>query len=122
MILWDGYARLERERGNVKAAREVYKTALQAARALRPEQGTKTEDETELWAAWADMEWERGENSTCLAILIAATVGDGDIGEILVVFKPWFSFKLTIGVASLTPSPVNMLKASRVSPKQFVQC
>lgn len=81
LVLWDGYARLERQRGNVAAARAVYITALQAVFATK-EQSAATVDEAELWAAWAMMEWEEGEEGRCLGVLVAtAGVGQSDIGK-----------------------------------------
>lgn len=76
LILWDGYARLERQRGNISAARAVYVAALQAARALRQPRESLVyemkEDEVELWSAWAEMEWEEGEEARCLEVLVLA--------------------------------------------------
>lgn len=70
-VLWDGYARVERQRGNFAAARTVYATALQAARALRPGVlGLSDEEQAELWASWAEMEWEQGNEARCLAVLL----------------------------------------------------
>jgi hypothetical protein len=59
LVLWDGYARV------------VYATALQAARALRPG-GLEFSDEeqAELWASWAEMEWEQGNDARCLAVVL----------------------------------------------------
>ncbi|WVR06081.1 hypothetical protein IAU60_003109 [Kwoniella sp. DSM 27419] len=81
LLLWDGYARLERQRGNVSAARTVYVTALQAARALRHGE-IQSEDELDLWAGWAEMEWESSEDVRCLEVLsLAAGVGGDDFGQ-----------------------------------------
>ena len=75
LVLWDGYARLERQRGNVGAARAVYVAALQAVHARRGGLGERvvpTEDETELWSGWAEMEWDEGEMARCLEVLVMA--------------------------------------------------
>ncbi|WVQ77105.1 hypothetical protein IAR50_006788 [Cryptococcus sp. DSM 104548] len=81
LLLWDGYARLERQRGNVEAARTVYVTALQAALQARSD-GGKTEDEMDLWAGWAEMEFEegQGERGRCLDVVVmAAGIGEDRI-------------------------------------------
>jgi hypothetical protein len=70
-VLWDGYARVERQRGNFAAARAVYATALQAARSLRPGVLVSSDEEqAELWASWAEMEWEQGDEARCLAVVL----------------------------------------------------
>ena len=86
LVLWDGYARLERQRGNIAAARAVYVTALQAVQARRGGDGQKeipTEDETELWSGWAGMEFEELERERCLEVLVMATGMDiSRLGEL----------------------------------------
>jgi hypothetical protein len=80
-VLWDGYARLERQRDNIQSARTVYVTALQAARARTQVAASVTnEDEAELWASWAEMEWEAGNAARCLAVL--ALPWQDDIGSL----------------------------------------
>ena len=86
LVLWDGYARLERQRGHVTAARAVYVAALQAARASQQMNSSGevvlSEDEEELWSAWAEMEWEDGEESRCSEVLVMAAGFDLDkLGE-----------------------------------------
>ncbi|KAK8866141.1 hypothetical protein IAR55_001292 [Kwoniella newhampshirensis] len=87
-LLWDGYARLERQRGNTAAARIVYVTALQAGRVSRTG-SIKPEDEMDLWASWAEMELESGNDAECLEVVVmAAGVGEdglaglGDPGRV----------------------------------------
>jgi hypothetical protein len=77
LVLWDGYARLERQRGNTDAARAVYVAALQAAQVKRDPAsniaGETSADEDELWSAWSEMEWEEGNESRCVEVLVMAT-------------------------------------------------
>jgi hypothetical protein len=49
----------------------VYATALQAARSLRPGVLVSSDEEqAELWASWAEMEWEQGDEARCLAVVL----------------------------------------------------
>ncbi|WWD09643.1 hypothetical protein V865_007771 [Kwoniella europaea PYCC6329] len=83
LLLWDGYARLERQRGNIPSARTVYVTALQAAIAVRS-YGVVTEDELDLWAGWAEMELEDADEVRALEVVVlAAGVGQNRISEYL---------------------------------------
>lgn len=80
-MLWDGYARIERQRGNVSAARTVYATALQAASQERGD-GPRSEDEMDIWAGWAEVEFEADERERCLEVLVmAAGIGNERLGE-----------------------------------------
>lgn len=80
-MLWDGYARIERQRGNVSAARTVYATALQAASRERGD-GPRSEDEMDLWAGWAEVEFEADERERCLEVLVmAAGIASERLGE-----------------------------------------
>lgn len=86
LALWDGYARLERQRGNLAAARQVYVTAIQAAQQRATVAGANQADlqldTVELWAAWAEMEWENGEEERCVEVLgMAAGQNLGQLGE-----------------------------------------
>ncbi|OCF42136.1 hypothetical protein I317_04107, partial [Kwoniella heveanensis CBS 569] len=100
LLLWDGYARIERQRANVSAARTVYVTALQAAKATRRDE-VKTEDEVDIWASWAEMELDSRDNARCLEVLVlAAGIGDDNIAEFV---DPQRS--------PVAPSPMAMLKA-----------
>nr|XP_031858056.1 uncharacterized protein CI109_006498 [Kwoniella shandongensis]KAA5525128.1 hypothetical protein CI109_006498 [Kwoniella shandongensis] len=99
LLLWDGYARLERQRGNVPAARTVYVMALQAARAARLG-ATKTEDEMDLWTGWAEMEMETANEARCLEVVVmAAGVGEERLADCL-----------ESGHASSAPSSIALLK------------
>ncbi|KIR70905.1 hypothetical protein I310_05317 [Cryptococcus deuterogattii CA1014] len=81
LLLWDGYARIERQRGNVSAARTVYATALQAASRERGD-GPRSEDEMDLWAGWAEVEFEADERERCLEVLVmAAGIASERLGE-----------------------------------------
>ncbi|WWC66161.1 uncharacterized protein I206_100062 [Kwoniella pini CBS 10737] len=75
LLLWEGYARLEKQRGNFAAARTVYITALQAAVAHRKD-GLVTEDELDLWAGWSEMEFEMAEDVRALEV-VSLAVGSG---------------------------------------------
>ncbi|WVQ61954.1 uncharacterized protein L199_000087 [Kwoniella botswanensis] len=83
LLLWDGYARLERQRGNIPSARTVYVTALQAAIAVRS-YGVVTEDELDLWAGWAEMEFENAHEVRALEVVVLAVgVGQDRLAEYL---------------------------------------
>ncbi|CEQ42109.1 SPOSA6832_03893, partial [Sporobolomyces salmonicolor] len=70
LALWDGYARIERQRGKTADARQVYCTALGMYRSFAPPDQI---DAPLLWRAWAEMEWEEGNPVLALKILSAAT-------------------------------------------------
>ncbi|GAA5980700.1 hypothetical protein JCM10908_001742 [Rhodotorula pacifica] len=70
LALWDGYARIERQRGKIAEARQVYCTALSMYRSFAPEDQI---DGPLLWRAWAEMEWEDGRPAVALKVLCAAT-------------------------------------------------
>lgn len=91
LALWDGYARLERQRDKVTAARQVYITAIQATEQRIAESSNAAQDlrldEKDLWAAWAEMEWEEGLEDRCLEVLVMSAgaaslthIGELDIG------------------------------------------
>ncbi|GAA5972334.1 hypothetical protein JCM11641_002413 [Rhodosporidiobolus odoratus] len=75
LALWDGYARIERSRGKVSDARQVYQTALSMYRSFAERDQV---DGPLLWRAWAEMEWEEGQPVTALRVLVAAA-GDGQV-------------------------------------------
>ena len=101
LVLWDGYARLERQRGNATAARTVYVTALQAAMA----EGSTADDEErlEVWSSWAEMEFEHDE-ARCLAVILMAAGFD---------LQGLARSASTDGVTQ-PPSAITMLKARQV--------
>lgn len=70
LALWDGYARIERQRGKINEARQVYRTALSMYRSF-PRQDQI--DGPLLWRAWAEMEWEEKHPAAALQVLVAAT-------------------------------------------------
>lgn len=76
LALWDGYARLERQRQKVDMTRQVYVTAIQAAEQRVFEAGDKADDLrldiNDLWAAWAEMEWEEDSSDRCLEVVVMA--------------------------------------------------
>jgi hypothetical protein len=114
LVLWDGYARLERQRGNVKAARGVYATTLQAARLSRSQAGDASEDEVDLWAGWAELEWEAGDVPRCQAVTVAAALGEGDTCECIGRCS-LFSAGLADPAQTPSTTPLAILKATRVS-------
>lgn len=84
LALWDGYARVERQRGKVAEARQVYCTALSMYRSFAQQDQI---DGPLLWRAWAEMEWEGGRANVALKVLCAATSDDQpDLG---VFFLRW---------------------------------
>ncbi|GAA5907948.1 nuclear exosome regulator NRDE2 [Sporobolomyces salmoneus] len=70
LALWDGYARIERQRGKVSDARQVYCTALSMYRSFKPQDQI---DGPLLWRSWAEMEWEEGNTAIALKVLVAAS-------------------------------------------------
>ncbi|KAL8278570.1 hypothetical protein RQP46_009062 [Phenoliferia psychrophenolica] len=73
LSLWDGYARIERARGKLVEARQVYVTALSMYREFEPRDQI---DGPLLWRAWAEMEWESGRPMLALQVLVtSANVG-----------------------------------------------
>ena len=70
--LWRAFARLERNHGMVDSARTVYSSVLAV-------EGDKAgQERTNVWAEWAELEWETGEHSNALRVLqLAARVDLG---------------------------------------------
>jgi hypothetical protein len=68
LLLWDGYARLEQQRGKIAVARTVFATAL------RSEVKADAEDRQDVWASWADMEFEQGSGMALEVTLLAAGI------------------------------------------------
>jgi hypothetical protein len=102
LVLWDGYARLERQRGKVTASRTVYATALQAA--LASSAPRIQEDRREAWASWAEMEFEH-DPTRCLDVLLMAVGLEQQKLSTIAKSKH----------ATSPPSPLTMLKARQVS-------
>jgi hypothetical protein len=78
LLLWDGYARIERQRGKIEAARTVYVTALSMYRGF-----DRVQDKIDaplLWRAWMEMEWEEGRAMLALKILVASVVQNEEEG------------------------------------------
>ncbi|GAA5922599.1 uncharacterized protein JCM15063_003358 [Sporobolomyces koalae] len=73
LALWDGYARIERQRGKIQDARQVYSTALSMSSSFKPEERI---DAPLLWRSWAEMEWEEGNAESSTRILVSATTND----------------------------------------------
>lgn len=79
LVLWDSYARVERQRGKLDDARQVYITALSMYRTFASQEQV---DGPLLWRSWAEMEWEAGRPMLALRILVAAcAANDVDLGE-----------------------------------------
>lgn len=70
LVLWHGYACLERVRGKLDEARRVYETALDSVDA-------KTRGAAELWWAWAEMEWLKGDDERARCVISMST-GSGN--------------------------------------------
>lgn len=120
LALWDGYARLERQRGKITAARQVYVTAIQSAMARIQESNDENLqlDEAELWASWAEMEWEEGNDERCLEVLVmAAGMQRQLIGELRVCLRSADPAEscTTPDYKPQRPSPISVLKSRQVS-------
>lgn len=119
LSLWDGYARIERQRGKIEDARTVYVTALSMYREFKKEDQV---DGPLLWRAWAEMEWEEGRSMLALKILVAASVD-----QELDLCKYWvgntmLDADLTFFEATLAkvdpdvrPAPAQILRSRQVS-------
>lgn len=88
LALWDGYARIERQRGRIDEARAVYVTTLSTYRTF------DTRDQIDgplLWRAWAEMEWEEGDSVLALKVLVAGTTSsETDLGDLSIFSLPAF--------------------------------
>ncbi|GAA6058551.1 hypothetical protein JCM10212_006990 [Sporobolomyces blumeae] len=103
LALWDGYARIERQRGKIVEARQVYCTALSMYRSFKREEQI---DGPLLWRAWAEMEWEEGNDELAVRVLVAATSED----------------KLDLGAlakADSRPTPPQILRARQIYTTQL---
>jgi hypothetical protein len=72
LTLWAAYARLERLKGNVEAARAVYAAAVNQVGSVPSLQESPT---LSLVADWAYMEWSSSEQDRCLDILLKVASG-----------------------------------------------
>jgi hypothetical protein len=98
LLLWTAYAQLERQRGNIQAARAVYATAVQSGAE------SHQEDRRDLWASWAEMELDHDESRAMEVVLMAAGL-EGD--RLSSVAAP--------DHVSVKVSAISMLKARQVS-------
>lgn len=120
LALWDGYARLERQRGKTAAARQVYVTAIQSvmARIQESDDEDLQLDEAELWASWAEMEWEEGNDARCLEVLVmAAGMQRQAIGR-CIDLRPDTNNPASCAAPDYepqSPSPVSVLKSRQAS-------
>ncbi|KAK4687670.1 nuclear exosome regulator NRDE2, partial [Tremellales sp. Uapishka_1] len=108
LLLWDVYARLERQRGSIAAARAVYMASLK---------GSEAEGTLALWAAWAEMEWEEGEADRCLQVLVMAAGVNRDFGE-LALSAP-LGLVLTRFSAEETKEPARPAAILMLKSKQY---
>ncbi|EIW72388.1 hypothetical protein TREMEDRAFT_26535 [Tremella mesenterica DSM 1558] len=99
LMLWDGYARLEYQRGNLPSARSVYITALRAA--LQRTGEVDQDDVLDLWASWAELEFDSNCKERCLHV-ICMSVNPND--EVLA------SYARSSDTSISAPSSINMLK------------
>ena len=100
LLLWDAYARLEAQRGNVDAARGVYIASLRAALQTG---GALAEDVGDLWAGWAELEIFNHSTTRCLRVICLSVVNsDSSIAE------------MALSERELGPSPISLLKARQV--------
>ena len=120
LALWDGYARLERQRGKITSARQVYVTAIQSVMA-RIEESNNVDlqlDEAELWASWAEMEWEEGNDERCLEVLVmAAGMQQQALGKniSLSLSANGTASCISPGYEPHPPSSISLLKSRQVS-------
>lgn len=80
LLLWDSYARIERQRGKLKESRHVYIQTLLASPSFSPESSLL---EPVLFKSWAEMEWEEGNDQAALTILLAAALQPSDRRDLL---------------------------------------
>ncbi|SCV68709.1 BQ2448_830 [Microbotryum intermedium] len=114
LVLWDGYARIERARGKVSDARQVYVTALSMYRTFPSQERI---DGPLLWRSWAEMEWEEGGIDVASKVLMAATAdGDGeDLGESS--NNSQYGSELTKSRANI-PASLARTSSAKVTPAQ----
>jgi len=101
--LWDGYARLERQRGNISAARTVYSTALQVSRqsgTSDPKLVWKESDYELLWS-WVEMEYFEAEEARAMRVLLIGAEIDLD-------------YLQKLEASDSPPSALDLLKARQV--------
>ncbi|KAK4058086.1 hypothetical protein OIO90_000825 [Microbotryomycetes sp. JL221] len=79
LALWDGYARIERQRGKLAEARQVYVTALSMYRSFDE---SAQIDGPLLWRAWAEMEWEEGDETAALNVIAAMSAQSQDLASL----------------------------------------
>lgn len=92
LILWDAYARIERQRGKVDDARAVYVTALSMYRSFAVEEQI---DGPLLWHSWAEMEWEEGRAMLALKVWVASVSASEEIDLGKYLFQFFSSFLLS---------------------------
>lgn len=106
LSLWDGFARIERQRGKIADARQVYCTALSMYRSFKPNEQI---DGPLLWRSWAEMEWEEGNSAVALKVVVAASKDDqvdlGELGSLTSMRASADGLSFLDSTASLAKSP-----------------
>jgi hypothetical protein len=79
LVLWNAYARLERQRGKTADGRKVYHTALSLSSAeVRRQSALGGGDVWTLFRGWAELEQSEGRPAHAVAIVAVAASGDFD--------------------------------------------
>lgn len=99
LLLWDAYARIERSNGNLKVARNVYMQALSLSQSFNDAEKV---DMPLLWRAWTELEWEDGQLSAALAVLVASSTTAINAATLIPISE---------GKEVLAPSPAGVLRA-----------
>ncbi|CAG8582332.1 2727_t:CDS:10 [Paraglomus occultum] len=105
LLLWNWYAQLEKSRGNIDKAREIYKTAIVMGRSYGKEYEI---DAPFLYRMFAELEIEQGERTAALNIL--------QLQSEEAIFTTSFDTILTNA-----PNMVKLLKARRSYEQQMEQ-
>ncbi|KAF8167773.1 NRDE-2, necessary for RNA interference-domain-containing protein [Crassisporium funariophilum] len=67
LLHWDAHAQLERLRGRLDEARNIYQTVLIASKPAKTQV-----DACRLWWNWAEMEWLAGSDQQALMVILSA--------------------------------------------------
>lgn len=88
LVLWNAYARLERQRGKVAEARKVYLRALSLSSPDVQKASAAADGETwALFKGWAELEWSEWRDAHAVAVIAAAASGDfSDLGNVSFAF------------------------------------
>lgn len=106
LLLWAGYAQLERQRGNIAAARVVCATALQSG-------GQNDEDDRrDLWASWAEMEYEHDEGRALEVVVMAAGL---ELSRLSSIATPEHITSKISAISMLKARQVSLLTQARLT-------